>query len=96
MNNDQNGERPIQPIIQPVTIDTHNNSPNTGDGLNFITCEQTFTLLTSHFPLKALQSLRKSHSACKLSACQKFVVLVCLMYLPYRVTTGVLVDDVRQ
>ena len=34
---------PIQAIIQPITIDTmlNNNGLNFGDGLNFITCEQT-------------------------------------------------------
>ena len=39
-------DRPIQPIIQPVTIDTmlKNNGVNIGDGLIFVTCEQTFIL----------------------------------------------------
>ena len=38
------GDRPIEPVIQPVTIDTmlNNNGMNLGDGLNFVTCEQTF------------------------------------------------------
>ena len=36
---------PIQPVIQPVTIDTmlNNIRPNIVDGLNFDTCEQTLT-----------------------------------------------------
>ena len=34
----------IQPIIQPVTIDTmlNNNGLNIGDGLNFVTCGRSF------------------------------------------------------
>ena len=37
------GDGPIQPIFQPVAIDTmlNNNGLNIGDGLNFVTCERT-------------------------------------------------------
>ena len=39
------GPSPIQPVIQPVTINTmlNNNGLNIGNGLNFITCGQTST-----------------------------------------------------
>ena len=39
------GDGPVEPVIQPVTIDTmlNNNGLNIGDGLNFVTCEQTLT-----------------------------------------------------
>ena len=38
------GNGPIQPVIQPVTIDTmlNSNGLDISDGLNFVTCEQTF------------------------------------------------------
>ena len=40
------GHGPIPPVIQPVTIDTmlNNNRMNIDDGLNLVTCEQTFDL----------------------------------------------------
>ena len=43
------GDGPIQPIIQPITIDTmlnmlNNNGPNIGDGLNFVTREWTLSI----------------------------------------------------
>ena len=40
------GDRPIQPIIQPLIIGTmlDNNGLNIGERLNFVTCEQTFKL----------------------------------------------------
>ena len=39
------GPSPILSEIQPITIDTmlNNNGLNIGDGLNFVTFEQTFT-----------------------------------------------------
>ena len=42
---------PIQPIIQPVTIDTmlNKNGLNIGDELNFVTCEQTINLLVFNY-----------------------------------------------
>ena len=35
------GDGPIQPVIQPIPIETmlNNKGLNIGDGLNFITCE---------------------------------------------------------
>ena len=38
------GLSPIQPVIQPLTIDTmlNNKELNIGDGLNFVMCQQTF------------------------------------------------------
>ena len=38
------GDRPIQPIIQAVTIDImlNNNGLNIGEGLNYVKCEQTW------------------------------------------------------
>ena len=42
----QTGLLPIQPVILPVTIDTMlKNGLNISDGLNFVTCEQTFKIL---------------------------------------------------
>ena len=40
-------DRPIQPVIQLVTIDTMLNSSglNIGDGLNFVTHEQTLRVV---------------------------------------------------
>ena len=40
------GDGPIQPVYQPATIDTmlNNNGLNISDGLNFVTCEQTFSV----------------------------------------------------
>ena len=37
---------PIQPPIQPITIDTmlNNNGPNIGDRLNFVMCERSFRI----------------------------------------------------
>ena len=44
------GDGPIQPIIQPVTFDTmlNNNGLNIGDGLYFVTCEQTLNDKNQH------------------------------------------------
>ena len=41
------GDEPILPVIQSITINTmlNNNGPNIGDGLNFVTCERSFTFL---------------------------------------------------
>ena len=38
---------PIQSVIQPITIDTmlNNKGLNFGDGLNFVTCKQTFSIM---------------------------------------------------
>ena len=39
------GDRPIQPVIQPITIDTmlNSNRLNIGDGLNFVTCGRSLS-----------------------------------------------------
>ena len=41
------GDEPILPVIQPITINTmlNNNGPNIIDGINFITCERSFSSL---------------------------------------------------
>ena len=46
------GNEPILPVIQPVTINTmlNNNGPNIGDGLNFVTCERSFSV-KGHLPV---------------------------------------------
>ena len=43
------GDGPIQPFIQPVTIETmlNNNGSNIGDGLNFITSERSLRPVVS-------------------------------------------------
>ena len=45
------GDEPIQPVIQPVTINTmlNNNGPNIGDGLNFVTCERSLIIVIHFF-----------------------------------------------
>ena len=41
------GLSPIQSIIQTITIDAmlNSNGLNFGDGLNFVTCKQTFSIM---------------------------------------------------
>ena len=42
-----NGSVTIQSVVQPITIDTvlNNNGLNFGDGLNFVMCKQTFSIM---------------------------------------------------
>ena len=43
------GDGPIQPVIQPITIDTmlNNNRLNIGDGLNLLRMNKALTLQTA-------------------------------------------------
>ena len=51
------GDRLIQPVIQPITIDTmlNNNRPTIGDELIFVTYEQTLIVLNFILFFKTIQ-----------------------------------------
>ena len=50
------GDRPIQPVIQSITIDTmlNSNGLNIGDGLNVVTCGRSFKHGRSESGLKCI------------------------------------------
>ena len=55
-------------VIQSVTIDTmlNNNGLNTGEGLNFVSCEQTFPVTSNNYTWKNTFVLSETDYVCNL------------------------------
>ena len=68
------GDGFLQPVIQTVTIDImlNNNGLNIGDGLNFVTCEQTCSETDDLLVVKGIKCLTFSLRAQILYAMWQF------------------------